>query len=43
VQIGNPIIRLLRGVRLWRVLQVGGGRIEVTEGGHPDDEEDTGA
>ena len=33
VQIGNPIIRLLRRVRLSRVLQVGGGRIEVTGGG----------
>ena len=39
VQVGNPIIRLLRGVRLSRVVQVGRGRIEVTEGEHLDEED----
>jgi hypothetical protein len=42
VQVGNPLIRLLRGVRLRRVLQLGKGTIEVTDGDHLD-EEDTGA
>ena len=42
VQIGKPIIRLLLGTRLARVFQWGGGRIEVTGGGHPG-EEDIGA
>jgi hypothetical protein len=32
VQIGSPIIRVLRGVRVFRNLQIGRGRIEVVEG-----------
>jgi len=39
VQIGNPIIRLLRGVRASRILQIGRGRIEVTGQGHSDEGE----
>ena len=31
VQIGSPLIRVLRGVRVFRNLQIGRGRIEVTE------------
>lgn len=31
VQIGSPIIRVLRGVRVFRNVQIGRGRIEVTE------------
>jgi hypothetical protein len=30
VQIGSPIVRVLRGVRIFRNLQIGRGRIEVT-------------
>ncbi len=37
-QIGNPIIRILRGVRASRIFQLGGGRIEVTQT-HPTREE----
>ncbi len=32
IQIGAPVIRVLRGVRVFRNLQIGRGRIEVTEG-----------
>jgi len=32
VQIGSPIIRVLRGVRVFRNLQIERGRIEVVEG-----------
>jgi hypothetical protein len=39
VQVGNSLIRLLRGVRLSRVVQVGKSRIEVTEGEHLDEED----
>jgi hypothetical protein len=41
IQIGNPIIRFLRGVpsRLSRVLQIGSGRIEVTDDIHSDQED----
>lgn len=39
VQIGNPIIRLLRGVSISRILQIGGGRIEVSDEGHSDEED----
>ncbi|MGB9724390.1 MAG: hypothetical protein ACP5OO_10095 [Chloroflexia bacterium] len=31
VQIGSPIIRVLRGIRVFRILQIGRGRIEVVE------------
>ena len=40
VQVGNSLIRLLRGVRLSRVVQVGKSRIEVTEGEHLEEEDD---
>lgn len=43
VQIGNPIIRLLRGVHLSRVLQLGHGRIEVADGEASDGDEEPGA
>lgn len=32
VQIGSPIIRVLRGISVFRNLQIGRGRIEVVEG-----------
>ena len=38
-QIGNPIIRLLRGVRASRIFQLGSGRIEVTDQTRPTEEE----
>jgi hypothetical protein len=41
VQIGNPIIRILRGVRLSRILQIGRPRIEVTDHTHSTEEEST--
>lgn len=31
IQVGNPIIRVLRNVRVFRNLQIGRGRIEVTD------------
>jgi len=40
VQVGNSLIRLLRGVRLSRVLQVGKSRIVVTQRDHLDEEDD---
>lgn len=42
VQVGKAIIRLLRGVRLSRVVQIGRPRIEITEGGRSGGE-DSGA
>lgn len=38
VQIGKPIIRLLRGVRISRLLQIGRPSIEVTDHKHYDEE-----
>jgi len=40
VQVGNSLIRLLRGVRLSRVLQVGKSRIVVTQRDHLEEEDD---